>query len=117
MMTGLNCGSASVPEDVPVAMLMVVGCYATSGLKPMRADERDEFMSVLDAVEIAMLDVPTSVSLITRLRFEATLKLMRASAAGTMSDLNPTPMIDGNKWQRWRVLRNPIPHCIIGCVQ
>jgi hypothetical protein len=73
----LNCGSPTIPDDVPVAMLVVVDCFASGGLVAMTAAEKEEFMITLDAAEEAMRDTPDSVPLITKLKFESTLKLMR----------------------------------------
>ena len=77
-MQKLNCGSPSIPEDVPVAMLKLVDCYAAGGLAPMTREEQAEFIHTIDQAQAAMESAPDTIPLLTRVQFSSTLKLMRA---------------------------------------
>jgi hypothetical protein len=80
LIEGLNCGSPTIPEDVPVAMLMTVDCYLSQGLRPMSPEERAEQIRAIDETLYAMQSAPSSVPLLSRVQFISTLKLMRAEA-------------------------------------
>lgn len=76
----LNCGSPGIPDDVPVAMLMVVDCYATGGLAEMTSEEAAEFVATIDEAQRLTKEAPESVSPETQEKFLSALRSMRAEA-------------------------------------
>ncbi len=80
LLSRLNCGSPTVPESVPVAMMLVVDCYASGGLALMSQEETAAFVQTIDEASAAMKNAPSSIPLQTQIQFLATLKLMRAEA-------------------------------------
>lgn len=80
LMQRLNCGSPSLPHDIPVAMQMVVDCYSAGGLAPMTLQDQAEFIRTIDETQRAMESAPDTIPLLTRLQFSTTLKIMRGEA-------------------------------------
>lgn len=74
----MNCGSTPLPDDVPVAMLIITDCYITGSLAPMSSGEKSDYLATIDETMAAIQASPSSVPLLTRVQFTSTLKLMRA---------------------------------------
>lgn len=76
----MNCGAPSVPDDVPVAMMMVVDCYMVGGVADMTPDEAAEFVATIDEAQRLTKEAPESVSRDVQEKFLSALRSMRAEA-------------------------------------
>jgi hypothetical protein len=80
LMGGLDCGSPSIPDDVPVAMMMVVDCYMVGGVSDMTPDEAAEFVATIDEAHGLTKEAPESVPPDIQEKFLSVLRVMRAEA-------------------------------------
>lgn len=80
LMEQLNCESSNIPDDVPVAMLMVVDCYSAGGVSDMTPEEAIEFVATIDEAQRLTKEAPESVSPDIREKFLNALQSMRAEA-------------------------------------
>jgi hypothetical protein len=78
LMEQLNCESSSIPDDVPVAMMMVVDCYMVGGVSDMTPDEAAEFVATIDEAHGLTKEAPESVPPDIQEKFLSVLRAMRA---------------------------------------
>jgi len=78
LLGGLNCGTETVPGDVPVAMEMVADCYMLSGLAEMTPEETAEFLLTVEEAMQLTKESPESVPQETREKLLTALRLMLA---------------------------------------
>jgi hypothetical protein len=78
LMTRLECGPQTLPDDVPVAMMMVVDCYMVGGVSDMTPDEAAEFVATIDEAYGLTKEAPESVPPDIQEKFLSVLRAMRA---------------------------------------
>lgn len=77
MMLRLTCQGTELPDDVPVAMMVMVDCYEAGGLLPMTLLDRLVFLAQLDEAELAVKLAPSEFPEEARRKFLGAVATMR----------------------------------------